>query len=138
MNMTPEEQQALVQFFGTVHAQARQTDQMIVGNSQFVKPVSPVIQHQLEEALRIPVQHNSPNQSYTQPVPQPAIEPPVVIQPPQEALVNYLPPASSLEVLGNNETIEVLKEISLNLARIANILEKKNGTPKRTKPSNPA
>ena len=132
--MTPEEQQALVQFFGTVHAQARQTDQMIVGNSQFVKPVSPAIQHQLEEALRIPVQHNSPNQSYT----QPAIEHPVVIQPPQEAPVNYLSPASSIEVLGNNETIEVLKEISLNLARIANILEKKNGTPKRTKPSKPA
>jgi hypothetical protein len=142
MNITPEEQQALVQFFGTVHAQARQTDQMIVGNSQFVRPVSPIIQHQLEEALRIPVQNNIPNNNYTPPAALPPVEQPVVqpvvVQPPPEAPVQHLPLTSDVKILGNNETVEVLKEISLNLARIANILEKKNGTPKRTKPSKPA
>lgn len=131
--MTPEEQQALVQFFGTMHAQAKQTDQMIVGNSQFVRPVSPVIKQQLEDALRSPVQHNTPPQNYAQSMPLPPIEATQFIPPPHEAPLQHTPVVSNIEVVGNNETVEVLREISLNLARIANILEKKNGPPKRIK-----
>lgn len=132
--MTPEEQQALVQFFGTVHAQAKQTDRMIVGNSQFVKPVSPAIQHQLEEALRKPIQHNIQQH---QTIPQPFVEQPLAIQTQPEVTTHYSSPASNIEVLSNNETVEVLKEINLNLGRIANILEKKYGTPKKIKLSKP-
>ena len=52
--MTPEEQQAMVQFMGTVHGQAKQTDQMIVGHSNFVRPVSTDIKAALTEALSQP------------------------------------------------------------------------------------
>lgn len=147
MNITPEEQRALVQFFGTVHAQAKQTDQMIVGNSQFVKPVSPGIQHQLEQALRIPVQadiQQAPIQQYIEPPIQPAIEMPQFIQEPVAIEQSYnIPPTPSLTttieeskpVVLDSDIVGILKDINLNLARIGDILEKKNGTSKRTKTS---
>lgn len=144
--MTPEEQRALVQFFGTVHAQAKQTDQMIVGNSQFVKPVSPSIQQGLEQALRIPVQanHEFPQQQHIEPPSQPLIETPQFIHEPVviEQSVNTsfnLPVNNTVEeskpVVLNNDIVEVLRDINLNLARIGSILEKQNGKPKRTKAS---
>ena len=135
--MTPDEQRALVQFFGTVHAQAKQTDQMIVGNSQFVKPVSPSIQQGLEQALRIPIQVNqqAPEQQYTHQLPvveqsQPIEEPqpiqtPVALAPQRDSVVTY--------TSSNTDVVDILKEINLNLARIGDILEKRNGTSKRTK-----
>lgn len=52
--MTPEEQQAMVQFMGTVHGQAKQTDQMIVGHSNFVRPVSTDIKAALTAGLSQP------------------------------------------------------------------------------------
>ena len=145
MNMTPDEQRALVQFFGTVHAQAKQTDQMIVGSSQFVKPVSPNIQRELEHALRIPVQNEQPQ--YIPPEPQPQyVEPAIgLAQAVQELnqleLYNaeqpaHTPPPQPVQntpVIPNVDIITVLQEINLNLARIGDILEKKNGTSKRTK-----
>jgi hypothetical protein len=140
MNMTPDEQRALVQFFGTVHAQAKQTDQLIVGNSQFVRPVSPSIQHGLEQALRIPVQANqqAPQQQYVEPPAHPYIETPQFIEEPsiQEQSPNAYLNIQSEEtkpVVFSNDIVEVLKEINLNLTRIGNILEKRNGTPKKTK-----
>jgi hypothetical protein len=143
MNITPDEQRALVQFFGTVHAQAKQTDQMIVGNSQFVKPVSPTIQHQLEQALRIPVQTNQQfEQQFTDPPPVEvvelthAMEELQAIQSSSDVTPTYeevRPHPVSIST--NDNVIEVLKEINLNLARIGDILEKQNGKPKRTKAS---
>jgi hypothetical protein len=140
MNITPDEQRALVQFFGTVHAQAKQTDQMIVGNSQFVKPVSPNIQHQLEQALRIPVQTNQQfvQQQFTEPPPVEVVELTHAMEELQ-ALQGSPDVAPTYEevkphIINNNDNvIEVLKEINLNLARIGDILEKQNGKPKRTK-----
>ena len=143
MNITPDEQRALVQFFGTVHAQAKQTDQMIVGSSQFVKPVSPTIQHQLEQALRIPVQANQQFEQQQQYIEQPpieVIEPAHAIQELQDlqsspvvapTYEEVIPHPVGISTSGN--VIEVLKEINLNLARIGDILEKQNGKPKRTK-----
>lgn len=61
--MTPEEQQALVQFFGTVHAQAKQADQMIVQGAKDLRPASVDIQNQLEQFL---VSQRQPQ--YQQPV----------------------------------------------------------------------
>lgn len=148
MNMTPEEQRAMVQFFGTMHAQAKQTDQMIVGNSQFVKPVSPSIQQELEQALRIPVQVNQqvPQQQYIEQPPVAVIEPsqaiqelqsiqnPVDVIPPHDPVIPYTGGNANADtVIFNSDAVEVLKEISLNLARIGDILERKNGTSKRIK-----
>jgi len=143
MNITPDEQRALVQFFGTVHAQAKQTDQMIVGSSQFVKPVSPTIQHQLEQALRIPVQANQQFEQQQQYIEQPpieVIEPAHAIQELQDLqTTSVLAPTYDevrphpVSIPANDNIIEVLKEINLNLARIGDILEKQNGKPKRTK-----
>lgn len=139
MNMTPEEQRALVQFFGTMHAQAKQTDQMIVGSSQFVKPVSPSIQHQLEQALRIPVQadvQQTPPQQYIEPTILHAIEAPQLIQEPFMVEQPYTAPVEEASpVIFNKDVVDILKEINLNLARIGDILEKKNGTSKKTKAS---
>lgn len=151
--MTPDEQRALVQFFGTVHAQAKQTDQMIVGNSQFVKPVSPSIQQGLEQALRIPVQVSQqiPQHQHVEQQPVAVIEPVQAIQElqsiqtPTEAVPQHDPvipyTGSNSETVPatlNNDIVETLKEINLNLARIGDILEKKNGTSKRTKASKSA
>lgn len=146
--MTPDEQRALVQFFGTVHAQAKQTDQMIVGNSQFVKPVSPSIQQELEQALRIPVQVTPqvPQQQYIEQPPVTVVDPnqaiqelqtiqdPVVSIPLHDPVSPYtVGSTETTPAVLNNDVIEVLKEINLNLVRIGDILEKKNGTSKRTK-----
>lgn len=148
MNMTPDEQRALVQFFGTVHAQAKQTDQMIVGNSQFVKPVSPNIQRELEQALRIPVQSEQPQHQppqYVEPSHQ-YVEPVIGVEQAVQELSQLeqrhieqpvyqatSQPVQTTPVVSNVDIISVLQEINLNLARIGDILEKKNGPSKRTK-----
>ena len=139
--MNPQDQQALIQFFGTMHAQAKQTDQMIVGSSQFLRPVSPTIQNQLETALRAPVVNQY----------QPPPEPPVLqqqIQTSQEMppyvqsitvpeIVNN-PANSSVAIKDSDEIVTILKEINLSLTRIGDILEKKNGTSKKVKNSQPS
>ena len=53
--MTEEEKLAAIQFFGTLHAQAHQSDQNIVGRSQYVAPIAPNIKNQFEQALHAPV-----------------------------------------------------------------------------------
>lgn len=136
MNITPEEQRALVQFFGTVHAQAKQTDQMIVGHSQFVKPVSPKIQEELEHALRIPVvQENNTPRQYSEPVPvmevkadralqelQAMQHPEMVSTPVSSPQLDVKYNSSSVE--DSNNLIKALEEINLSLNRIGDILEK--------------
>jgi len=145
MNLTPDEQNALVQFFGTMHAQAKQTDDMILGSSKFVNPVSPTIRRELEQVLRSNVQEP---QQVQQPVYVPQEPIPAYIEPivPQLAApVNTIPESysissapvtvcKSLEV----DILEVLKEINLNLGRIATTIEKHNGSTKRTKATKPA
>jgi len=147
MNITPEEQNALVQFFGTMHAQARQTDQMIVGSSPFVKPVSPQIQRELEQALRVPVQASQPQ--YHQPVPeQPQVLHPVEVAQAMQELHTIEQQASPIQhievkhepvsVPVDSNIVDVLKEINLNLSRIADTIEKYNVNTKRTKATKPA
>jgi hypothetical protein len=140
MNLTPDEQNALVQFFGTMHAQAKQTDEMIVGSSKFVNPVSPTIRRELEQVLRS-------NVEAPQPAPQPVYVPqepiPAYVEPVTPQLtpnVNTVPegyklPSAPVVVYKTVEVdiLEVLKEINLNLGRIATTIEKHNGSTKRTK-----
>jgi hypothetical protein len=147
MNITPEEQNALVQFFGTMHAQAKQTDQMIVGSSPFVKPVSPQIQRELEQALRVPVQ--APQPQYYQPEPQqPQVYHPVEVAQAmqelhaveQQTTEQQVAPIQHIEAIPvstpialDSNIIDVLREINLNLSRIADTIEKHNANTKRTK-----
>ena len=139
--MTEQEKQAMLAFLGTVHAQAKQTDQMIVGQSNFVKPVSHAIQNEFAQVLAKPV--NSDQGSYQhvqyQPVqPQPSQE----IQPapptPQEDQLMFTfedPKEQEAPIITTNELVEVLKDINLNLQRIGNILEEKNKPNARNKNS---
>jgi hypothetical protein len=147
MNITPEEQNALVQFFGTMHAQAKQTDQMIVGSSPFVKPVSPQIQRELELALRVPVQASQP-QHYQPETQQPQVYHPVEVAQAmqelhaieQQATEQHVVPIQHIEAKPVSvpttldlNIIDVLKEINLNLSRIADTIEKHNVNTKRIK-----
>lgn len=133
--MTDAEREAMVQFFGTIHAQARQTDQQIVGNSQFIKPISGDIKNQLEHALHahapapfLPPQHYAPPQHF---------EPPVIQQfqqPQQEVYGDFqLELPFNTQPVYNDEALKVLKEINLNLKKIASILENSNGNSKKIK-----
>ena len=79
--MTEQEKQAMLAFLGTVHAQAKQTDQMIVGQSNFVKPVSHAIQNEFAQVLAKPVNTESNYQQPQQVHEQPPA-PPVHIAPP--------------------------------------------------------
>lgn len=138
--MTPEEQRAMIEFLGTIHAQAKQTDQMIVGDSQFVKPVSPNIKQQLEYTLRAPVQQQfaaPPVMDYAPVQPVPVYNGP---QEEQLELSYFTPPPVSQAPqiqISSQETLEVLKEISLQLKRIADKIEESNVKPKRVKNSKP-
>jgi hypothetical protein len=138
MNITPEQQNALVQFFGTMHAQAKQTDDMIVGSSKFVNPVSPTIRRELEQVLKFnneqPLQQ--PPQQFQEPVYTPT---PVDYIPVQETYTQevqtVLPPTAPHEFVKvlDSEILNTLKEINLNLSRIASTLEKQHGSTKRAK-----
>jgi hypothetical protein len=140
--MTPEEQQALVQFFGTVHAQAKQADQMIVQSAKDLRPVSSDIQNQLQQALIMQQmqqahQHSqyqaTPEQVYQ--MPAPAIhavpEPAPVPQQPVEQQLELFSPAAMQEnvhvekiIKRLNETSSYLYEIKTQLKVITEILEK--------------
>jgi len=139
MRISPEEQNALVQFFGTIHAQAKQTDDMIVGSSKFVNPVSPSIKKELEQVLKYTAQQPEPvyNPVY-EPVPPPDYAPMPAYMPPEMHSVEQFhshPQPSTKEVttVVDAEVLNTLKEINLNLARIATTLEKRHGSTKRTK-----
>lgn len=128
--MTDQEKAALLQFMGMTHAQAKQTDQMIVGSSQFLKPISTDISKQFEHVLRTPVDNQVPviNPEYynPQPVPIQYVQP----QQPQE---HHQPEEVQLEFIFNGtqkneakEIINQLKEINLNLGKIVAILTENN------------
>jgi len=135
MQMTDQEKAALLQFLGTTHAQAKQTDQMIVGQSQFLQPVSNNIQQHFAQALQmptVPFAQNAPQYHPPQMVEQPQFAPLPQVEAPQAEtqleLVFRDPPASQPigAFLGNEEILEQLKEINLNLTKIAVILKESN------------
>jgi hypothetical protein len=141
--MTPEEQQALVQFFGTVHAQAKQADQMIVQHAKDLRPVSSDIQNQLQQAL---IRQQVQNQQQQQPqynvapeqvfnIPAPAMHPvpettPAPQQPAEQQLELFSFSAAQESVHTEKiikrltETASYLYEIKTQLKVITEILEK--------------
>lgn len=124
--MTDQEKAALLQFMGMTHAQAKQTDQMIVGQSQFLRPISTDISRQFETVLRTPVQSEA-YQQYTPVQPEQAYIAPQIQYDPQPQ------PQSQLEFDFSNTSpneaskiLQELKEINLNLVKIAAILTESN------------
>lgn len=132
--MTDQEKAALLQFMGVTHAQAKQADQMIVGPSQFLKPISNDISRQFEQVLRTPVESQQPvPQVYDQHHynPQPVYTPVEMIpaHPQQQQQPDELQLEFQFSNTPKNETNEIinqLKEINLNLVKIAAILTENN------------
>lgn len=148
--MTDAEKQAFLMFAGTMHGMAKQTDQMIMGNSVNLRPISNDIQNTFAQVLQTPTQNNAfintpsePPLVYQQPVPEASyISEPVVgveqaIRELREQEQAYIPaqaiavqptatPTVSIDI------VDVLKSINLNLERIATTLESHGGQ-KRTK-----
>ena len=144
--MNPSEQAALIQFFGTMHAEAKQTDQRIVGNSQFVRPISTDIQQSLERVLATPVQH-TPQMVPTHNgdhLPPTFYQPEPITSVPDNQL-NFLnllseSPNNNVPVqvtpqFNCTELVEALSKINLALTRIGDILESDHGRKKTTKAS---
>lgn len=148
--MTDAEKQAFLMFAGTMHGMAKQTDQMIMGNSVNLRPISNDIQNTFAQVLQTPTQNNAfintpsePPLVYQQPVPEASyISEPVVgveqaIRELREQEQAYIParafavqPTATPTV--SNDIVDVLKSINLNLERIATTLESHGGQ-KRTK-----
>lgn len=137
--MTEEERQAFLMFAGTMHGQAKATDQMIVGQSVNLRPMSNDIQDKFAEVLKTQPQQYNP---YVQ---QESTEPIVYQQPPPDNFVGVEQAAQELAavqpvqsfipqppVAVNSDIVDVLKSINLNLDRIATTLESHGGQ-KRTK-----
>lgn len=151
--MTDAEKQAFLMFAGTMHGMAKQTDQMIMGSSVNLRPISNDIQNTFAQVLQAPTQNhpftNTPAEPplvYQQPVPevQYISEPVVGVEQAikelreQEQTPTHIPapaiviqptavtPAVSIDI------VDVLKSINLNLDRIATTLESHGGQ-KRTK-----
>jgi hypothetical protein len=141
--MTEEEKQAMLAFLGTVHAQAKQTDQMIVGQSNFVKPVSQSIQNEFAQVLAQPVARYQDNhQPPVQPEPvyyesvQEGLAAPVSAPQEDQLMFSFDGPKEEIETpVATSDLIYTLKDISLNLQRIGNILEEKNKLNARNKNS---
>ena len=132
--MTEQEKAALLTFMGVTHAQAKQSDQAIVGNADGLKPLSNQLQAAFSQAL------HAPTDNYQhRPVYAPVAEPVVPLD--QQLEFNYSQPVSvaadaASQVL-TTQIIDILTDINLNLIRVANILEQKDDRPKRTKNTKP-
>lgn len=129
--MSPSEKEAILQFMGQTYGQSHKMDKDIVGQSQYLRPSSGAIRNQFEEVLRVPIdQYQAPQPQY-QPPASPPIAPigEVPVEQAIQELRSYNEPQAtytkSIPHVVDSDVIEVLKEISLNLSRIANILENK-------------
>lgn len=144
-NMTDEEKQAFLMFAGTMHGFAKQTDQMIMGQSVNLRPISTDIQNTFAQVLQAPTQraemhYQAPPEQptvyeptvYGIPVATPISEPIVGVEQAVKELKHIQQAIRPTEVSNNVDIIDVLKEINLNLARIATTLESHGGQ-KRTK-----
>lgn len=140
-NMTEEEKQAFLMFAGTMHGMAKQTDQMLVGQSVNLKPISSDIETQFTRVLQSPTQQS--NMFVEAPPVQPLVyQQPTPVAGPQEVgleqaikeleTLQSLSPVQQVQPVGSNDIVKFLEQISLNLERIAITLES-HASPKRTK-----
>ena len=150
-NMTDAEKQAFLMFAGTMHGFAKQSDQMLVGRSENLKPISSDIETQFTRVLQAPTQQS--NAFVDTPSEQPLVyqqmrsmsDPqevgPTALGPQEVGLAQAIKeletlesplPVSPVQPVASNDIIKFLEQISLNLERIAITLES-HASPKRTK-----
>jgi hypothetical protein len=131
--MTPAEKDAMIKFFGTMHAQGKQTDQMVVNSSHHLNPISKTIQSELTNILS---QQHQPVRY------QPVIQQPVEAVAPVELEtavrelreLGEMPSSFAQQTMipiKEDGLVEELKKINLNLQKIVTTLEKLNGKPKK-------
>lgn len=138
--MTESERQAFLMFAGTMHGQAKATDQMIVGQSVNLRPMSHDIQNTFAQVLQTPPQQYDPyvQQEPTEPIVYQQPAPPNNFVGVEQAIQELaeIQPIQPLKVQPtvavNTDIVDVLKEINLNLAKISTTLEK-YGREKRAK-----
>lgn len=134
--MTPEEKNALLQFMGMTYGHSHKLDTHIVGNSQFVKPISTTVKQVFEQVLKSDT-NNNPSFNHT-PVSTPELENtytetvPVTIP---EKNVESTFVVEKTDPVVYNDSAEQLKVIAQQLTRIGDILEtvinKNNVRPKK-------
>lgn len=120
--MTPEEKQALLQFMGVTYGHSHKLDTGIVGDSQFVRPISTKVRQTFEQLLKTDTVAEDNKPQY-QPVQEQIISEPVF----EPSVPNYTPtpqPVSKTPVVVSNDVVEELKNINLQLTRIGDILQK--------------
>ena len=148
--LTPEEKQALLQFMGTAYGASAKIDSGIVGGTPNLRPISHDLKNQFAQALNAPT---APRQVIaTQPVPPPvesSLQPPLHTEPVVNGLYDTVSPEAGIvpihmstpalkladqgvEVI-STPVLDVLKQISNSLERIAVSLEAKNTHERSTK-----
>lgn len=134
--MTPEEKNALLQFMGMTYGHSHKLDTHIVGNSQFVKPISTTVKQVFEQVLKsdtsnnpsfnhAPISTPEPEKTYTETAPTKA---------PEKNIESTFVVEKTDPVI-YNDSAEQLKVIAQQLTRIGDILEtvinKNNVRPKK-------
>lgn len=132
------DQAALLQFLGTFHAQAKETEKQIVDMKSGIRPISESIKEKFAQVLNTPAQALMPpqidnTQPYTQPYLQPQDQPsqPQLSDPTQLELNLFNPPINV--PYNNDRVIELLSKINSNIERLCSILTK-NACEEKPKP----
>lgn len=130
--MTDEEKNAMIQFFGTMHAQAKQTDQQIVGQSQFLRPISTSVKQELENVLVSSRPQFTPQPQYMPPpemhqvqpqyIPPPVAPPPLPAPQDPQLEFNFSEPTIS----GDPQVVPLLKSIDTSLKTIIELINSAN------------
>lgn len=137
--MTPEEKNAILQFMGMTYGHSHKLDKDIVGESQFVKPISTTVRKVFEEVLKsdtkdTPIDYQpiepvnySDNIVYSESVP---LDNPVEVNNIHNNVITKSTPVV------DNDISKQLEAIVLQLSRISEVLEsvtKKNNVRERKK-----
>lgn len=80
--MTGEEKKALLQFMGTVYGEQKKQDQMLVGQSTNLKPVSDSVKQTFDKTLKAPTVNERPRQIQQTPIQNPQQDAPAPSQGP--------------------------------------------------------
>jgi hypothetical protein len=127
--MTPEEKNAILQFMGVTYGHSHKLDKDIVGESQFVKPISTAVRRQFEEVLKSPVR-DTEQQFNTNIAPDISMDymmtpvTPEVLNQQEDIKAEASLQRAEINIPNTDNTLfDVLNKINLNLKRIGDIIE---------------
>jgi hypothetical protein len=126
--MTPEEKRAALEFIGNIYGASSKLDSGIIGQSNFLKPMSLEIKQQFEQVLRSPV---VPQHEAQPDVPHQVHVTPTSVEPQPVALVPQVVTPTAPPITPNKLSGDIMERIALSLEKIAAILENKNAKPAR-------